>query len=49
MAANCITTSNISVNGESATPISGLVNFMCAVLEIGRNSVMPSTIAIMMA
>ena len=49
MAASCITTSNISVKGVEATPISGLVNFMWAVLEIGKNSVIPSTIAMMIA
>jgi len=32
-------------NGEFATPIIGFVNFRCAVDEMGRNSVMPSTTA----
>jgi hypothetical protein len=29
-------------------PNNGFANFMCAVLEIGKNSVMPSIIAVMM-
>ena len=48
MAASCITTSNISTNGDGLTPMSGFAKRMCAVLEMGKNSVRPSIIEIMM-
>jgi hypothetical protein len=32
--------------GELSIPKNGLANFMCAVLEMGKNSVMPSIMAI---
>jgi hypothetical protein len=35
----------MSTYGELDTPINGLVNFICAVLEIGKNSVIPSIMA----
>jgi hypothetical protein len=48
MAANWMTTSNISLKGDASTPISGFTNFKCAVEDMGRNSVRPSTMARMM-
>jgi hypothetical protein len=44
-----MTISNKSTNGLSAIPNIGLANFMCAVLEMGKNSVMPSMMAITIA
>jgi hypothetical protein len=42
-------TSKVFVNALSLMPISELVMIICPVEEMGRNSVTPSTIAIMMA
>jgi hypothetical protein len=43
-----MTTSNISTKGEGEIPNKGCANFICAVDDIGRNSVRPSIMAMMM-
>jgi hypothetical protein len=40
-----MTISKRSTKGSLLIPKIGLANFMCAVLEMGKNSVMPSIIA----
>ena len=43
-----MTTSNISTKGDGVMPNRGWANFMWAVDEIGKNSVSPSMIAMIM-